>query len=83
VSDTEPKPRWLFRYGIWVRRGLLGVAIAIPLVGKASGVPDNSTTAKHCFIAAIGLGAACLLLYVVEYLLAVRQRGYWLDHRFK
>src|SRR4051794_7203233 len=83
MNGNEPKPGWLFRYGVWVRRGLLGVAIATPLVGKASGVPDSSLTAKYCLFVGIGLGAVCLLLYVVEYLLAVRYRGYWFDHRSK
>ena len=83
MSGNELKPGWLLRYGVWVRRVLLGVAIATPLVGKASGVPDNSLTAKYCLFVSLGLGAVCLLLYVVEYLLAVRYRGYWFDHRFK
>jgi hypothetical protein len=83
MSGNEPKPGWLFRYGVWIRRVLLGVAIAILVVAKAFGIPNNSLTAKYCLFVVIGLGGVCLLLYVVEYLLAVRYRGYWFDHHFK
>ena len=51
-------------------------------VGKAAGVPDNSPTAWNGFLLALGLGSVGLLLYAVEYLMAVRYRGYWFDHDF-
>ena len=83
MSDSGPRPRWLFRYGTWVRRSLLAAAVAIPLIGKASHVPENSPMAKYGFFVVVGLGGACLLLYAVEYLLAVCYRGYWFDHHFE
>jgi hypothetical protein len=82
LSRTELRPRWLSRYGVWVRRSLLAVAIAIPFVAKASGIPQNSQTAKAWFFVALLLGIISLVFYAVEYLLAVRRRGYWLDHHF-
>jgi hypothetical protein len=83
MSENGPRPRWLFQYGAWIRRVLLGVAIALPLIGKACGIPDNSPTARYGFFVVVSLGAACLLVYGAEYVLAVRYRGYWFDHRFK
>jgi hypothetical protein len=82
MREIGPRPRWLFQYGAWIRRVLLAVAIALPFVGKACGIPDNSSTAKYGFFVVVGLGATCVLLYAAEYALAVRYRGYWFDPRW-
>ena len=82
MSRDGPRPRWLFEYGVWIRRSLLAISLAIPFMGKALGVAGNSRIARHGFFAALGLCSISLLLYAVEYLLAVRHRGYWFDHHF-
>jgi hypothetical protein len=82
MSDGGPRPRWLFRYGVWIRRALVTVALGILFIGKASGLPDNSPAAKSLFLVVLGLVGASLPLYALEYLLAVRYRGYWYDRHF-
>jgi hypothetical protein len=49
MSEGGPRPHWLIHDGLWSRRALLAVAVAIPLVGKLVGLPNNSPAAKYLF----------------------------------
>ena len=40
------RPSWLFRNGVWIRRPLMAAVLIMLIAGKASGVPDNSATAR-------------------------------------
>jgi hypothetical protein len=80
MNDTRSRLSWLSRNGVWIRRSLMAIVLAVICTCKAAGMPDDSSTARNVFFLAIGLGGVGLLLYAAEYLLAVRHRGYWFDH---